>query len=83
MVKDPFNVVYSLEYSRNSYVLVEKSMGTIDMDYIATTNENNGVGVGNTIDDAIKSLVNSIHNTALEIEKARKKYILGVQNESL
>lgn len=65
--------LYLLKFGWDNYVIIENTRGTMDCEYKASIRDGVGLGAGNTVEEAIASVVASLRRTADVIEQESKK----------
>lgn len=65
--------LHLLKFGWDNYVIIEPTHNTMDCDYKAYIRDGVGLGVGNTVEEAIASVVSSLRRTADIIEQESAK----------
>lgn len=63
-------LVHTLKYGHDSFVIVEDTGGAMDHPYRARLRDGDSCGSGNTVNEAIASLVANMRLKASQIEQA-------------
>ena len=65
--------LHLLKFGYDNYVIIEPTYNTMDCEYKASIRDGVGFGAGNTVEEAITSVVASLRRTADIIEQESKK----------